>query len=97
MIEITNFQQFINQEYALVDFSATWCGPCKMLHPILDKLSDKYVIGKLDVDKFSDIATNYQVITVPTLILFKKGEIIDTKNGILSQQQIVEWLDAKIF
>ena len=76
-MEIKNkeeFQNIINSDYALVDFFATWCGPCKMLSPIIENIAnsrDNIKVAKVDVDKHEDLAKIYGVMSIPTLILFK--------------------------
>ena len=76
----------------VVDFYATWCGPCKMIAPILDQLSDEFAdtakIVKVDVDQEKEIAINYGVKGVPTLIIFKNGEIVDKAVGALPKSEI---------
>lgn len=89
-----NFSKLINGERpVLVDFHAEWCGPCKMQAPILkelsEKIGDKIRIIKIDVDKNQSIAQRYQVRGVPTLILFKKGEIAWRESGVKSTQQLI--------
>ena len=70
----------------IVDFSATWCGPCKMMAPVLEKLAEEYsgkvLIGKLDVEENMDIAMKYRVMNVPTLLIFKDGKILNTMVGL---------------
>lgn len=98
-MEIKNeneFNETINSEYALVDFFATWCGPCKMMGPILENVSsnrDNIKIIKVDVDKFESLARTYGVMSIPTLILFKKGQIVDKKVGFLAEPLLNEWID----
>ena len=98
-MEIKNeneFNETINGEYALVDFFATWCGPCKMMGPVLESVSsnrDNIKIIKVDVDKFESLARTYGVMSIPTLILFKKGQIVDKKVGFLAEPLLNEWIN----
>ena len=84
----------------LVDFWAEWCGPCKMLGPILEEISDdlkdKLQVVKVNLDENQDLAMKYSIRSIPTLLLFKEGELIDTKVGLLPKGDLVEWLDSKI-
>ena len=98
-MEIKNeneFNETINGEYALVDFFATWCGPCKMMGPVLESVSsnrDNIKIIKVDVDKFESLARTYGVMSIPTLILFKNGQVIDKKVGFLAEPLLNEWIN----
>lgn len=82
----------------LVDFWAEWCGPCKMLAPILDSMVDDYAgklkIVKLNVDDNPETAPKFGIRGIPTLILFKHGEVIATKVGALSKSQLVDFLSG---
>ena len=84
----------------LVDFWAEWCGPCKMIAPVLDDLSSEYAgklkVAKVDVDANSDAPAKYGVRGIPTLIIFKNGEAAATKVGALSKTQLMEFVDANI-
>ncbi len=95
-MEIKTEQEFnekINGDYVLVDFFATWCGPCKMLGPILENVSRNIEVVKVDVDKFENLARNYSVMSIPTLILFKKGQIVDKKIGFIPEVMLNEWIN----
>lgn len=87
-----------SKQLVLVDFWAPWCGPCKQLAPTLDELSaelkDKVVIAKVNVDDCPDIAGKYNVRGIPTLILFKNGNVVDTKVGSLSKTALTAWIDS---
>ena len=90
----SNFDQLIQSEKPiLVDFFATWCGPCKMLSPILkevkDQLGEQISIIKIDVDKNQQIAAQYQVRGVPTMILFQNGKQLWRQSGVVDKNTIV--------
>ncbi|MBO0343291.1 thioredoxin [Flagellimonas profundi] len=88
-----NFAALINSDQlTLIDFSAEWCGPCKMLAPILkkDEMGDSLKIVKIDVDKNQGLANTYQVRGVPTMIFFKNGEQLWRKSGVLQKGEIVQ-------
>ena len=92
-----NFDEVINSgKPVLVDFWATWCGPCKMLAPTIEQLAeelkDEVVVAKLDVDQSQDIAIKYQVMSIPTLILFKDGKEVKRSVGFRPKAQILEML-----
>lgn len=89
------FQEIINGEgLTLVDFFATWCGPCKMMSPILEefktKIGDKATVIKIDVDKNEALSLHYRIQSVPTLMLFKKGEVIWRHSGVISADHLVK-------
>lgn len=90
-----NFNALIDSDQlVLIDFSAEWCGPCKMLAPILKdvkhELGDSIKIVKIDVDKNQPLANKFQVRGVPTMLLFKKGEQLWRQSGVLQKSQIVQ-------
>ena len=84
----------------LVDFWAEWCAPCKALTPILDEISDelseKVAITKVNLDDNQDLAMKYSIRSIPTLLLFKSGELLDMKVGLPSKSDLVDWIDSKI-
>lgn len=84
----------------LVDFWAEWCGPCKMIGPALeeisDELGDKVAIVKLNIDDHPDTPSKYGVRGIPTMILFKNGEAVDTKVGAAPKAQLKSWLEAAL-
>lgn len=94
------FDQAIAQGTALVDFWASWCGPCKMLAPVIEELGDKYegtaTIAKVDVDAEPGLAARYGVMSIPTVILFKDGAEIDRKVGFMPAGAYTEILDENV-
>ncbi len=88
-----NFNDIIKSDsLTLVDFFATWCGPCKMMHPVLEQLKDdlgeSIRIIKLDVDKNENLSTQYNIQSVPTLMLFKNGDVVWRQSGAMSLNEL---------
>lgn len=84
----------------VVDFFATWCGPCRMLSPVLESVSEDYEgkvkFFKLDTDKATETSIKYGVMSIPTLILFKNGNVSAKSVGALGAEELSEWIDANI-
>lgn len=84
-----NFESFKKSKAAVIDFSATWCGPCQVLSPIVDKLATEFkgkvAIGKVDIDENPDLAGMFGVMAVPTLVFFKDGKVVDQHPGLLPE------------
>jgi len=96
----TSFESIIKSEKpVLIDFFATWCGPCKTLAPILkqvkDSLGERITILKIDVDKNQQLASKYQVRGVPTLILYQNGKQLWRQSGVLSKEEILKIIVEK--
>ncbi len=94
---IKNFDQSVKEGFILVDFHAKWCGPCRMLMPIIDSLDIPNLnILKVDVDENSDLAIRFSVMTVPTLMLFKDGKLMSTMNGFIPKEQLETWINQNM-
>jgi len=94
---MATFEEIINSDQpVLIDFTAEWCGPCKMLAPVLknviSKVSGKARIIKIDIDKNPQVAARYQVQAVPTLMIFKKGQLMWRQSGVLPEHEITSRL-----
>ena len=90
-----NFNEEIKGPIVVVDFFATWCGPCKMLSPILEKFASEHPevkVIKVDVDDFTNIAREYGVTSIPTLVLFNDGVMVDKKVGFMDYNNLVKWI-----
>ncbi|MBR4998960.1 MAG: thioredoxin family protein, partial [Clostridia bacterium] len=80
----------------IIDFSATWCMPCRMLTPILEQVADERVninFYNIDIDESEDIAKRYRIFSVPTLLAFKQGKVIDSLVGLNSFEEIIDFVD----
>ncbi len=84
----------------MVDFWASWCGPCKMLAPVIDSLAEQYegkaVVGKVNVDDEPELAGRYGVMSIPTVLFFKNGEEVDRKVGVMPAEAFTAVLDANL-
>lgn len=88
-----NFDQFIAEGVAVVDFWATWCGPCKMLAPILDDVADSVTdakFGKVDVDKAPELAKRFGIMAIPNVCIFKDGQLVDRIVGLCDEDELSE-------
>ena len=102
-IEITdkNFDEIIKSDKPiLVDFWAEWCGPCKMIGPIVEEMAGEYdgkaVIGKVDVDTNPEVSAKFGIRSIPTLLYFKDGEIVDKQVGAVPKAVLAQKLDAQL-
>ena len=98
---MSKFSEIINQEQpVLVDFFAEWCGPCKMMAPVLkqvkDAMGNRASIIKIDVDKNQMLASKYQVRGVPTFMLFKKGKMVWRQSGVIEKNEIIRIINANL-
>lgn len=101
-LEITteNFEEMVlnSDKPVLVDFWATWCGPCRMVGPIIEEISNDYdgkaVVGKVDVDNNQEFAAKYGVRNIPTVLLFKNGEVVDKQVGVAPKATYAAKIDA---
>ena len=87
-----NFDEIISKGDVLVDFFATWCGPCKMLAPELEEIKDKVQIIKVDIDENLELCKRFGVMSVPTLIYFKKGGTYDVHIGYMTSDEILKFV-----
>ena len=102
-LEITdaNFDETIKSDQpVLVDFWAEWCGPCKMIAPVIDELAKDYdgkaIVGKVDVDNNPEVAGKLGIRSIPTLLVFKGGEIVDKQVGAVNKSVLAQKLDAQL-
>ena len=92
-----NFENEVmkSEQVVLLDFFATWCGPCRMVGPIIDEIAEEngdIRVGKVDVDAQSELAAQFQVYSIPTLVVMKDGKVVAQSTGAKSKQQILEML-----
>ncbi len=97
-----NFKEEVleSEQPVLVDFWASWCGPCRMVGPIVEALADDFdgraVVGKINVDEEDDLARQYSIMSIPTLVIFKGGEVVERVVGARSQGELAALLEKHI-
>ena len=97
----TNFQELIqDSKLVIVDFWATWCGPCRMLSPILDEveaeMQDQITVVKVNVDDADEIAGQFRIMSIPTLLFIKNGQVVDKSVGAMPKAALVERIKANL-
>ncbi|MGE4283468.1 MAG: thioredoxin [Clostridia bacterium] len=97
-----NFEQEVkgSDTPVLVDFWASWCGPCRMVAPVIDELANdfdgKAKVGKLNVDEQRDLAAQFRVMSIPTIMLFKNGDVVDKVVGVKSKEDLAAMIERNI-
>ena len=93
----SNFEELLKSEKTvLIDFYATWCGPCRMVSPIIDEIAEEhpeYLVAKIDVDQEPELAGEFSVFSIPTLVVIKNGEVVNTATGARPKEDILELLE----
>ena len=92
LLKETDFKDTIKEGLWLVDFSASWCGPCRMLEPNLDELSKEFNVLKIDIDQFRNLTDSFNIMSVPTMILFNNGEVVKQDVGYKSLDELKEFV-----
>lgn len=93
-LENENFEELIKNKKVVVDFYATWCGPCKMFGPVFEKVSNESSITfiKIDVDAHEDIARKYGIMSIPTVVLLNNGEVEKTHMGFMTEDELKKFI-----
>ena len=103
-IKDDDFQQSViegsNNQPVLVDFWAEWCGPCKALEPILEKISTEFegkiAVKKINIDENPSAPANFGIRSIPTIMIFKNGAVADTKIGLSSEADLKDWINSQL-
>lgn len=99
VIELENkddFGELISEGKVLIDFYAVWCGPCQAMKPVIENYAQESGIKVIavDVDRFAEIASNFNVMSIPTFVVFKNGEPVSSKNGAMSEDDLKSWVEG---
>ena len=92
----SNFNKINEDKICVVDFSATWCGPCRMLKPILEEVEEMMPdipFYNVDVDEAEDVAKDFRIFSIPSVLIFKNGQVVDTMVGFGTQDEIIEFIN----
>ena len=95
----TNFEELVaGGKPVMIDFWATWCGPCRILSPTVDEIAEEYAdritVAKCNVDDAEEIAMQFRIMSIPTLIFLKDGEVVDKRVGVVSKEEIVSIINS---
>ena len=96
IIKSNEFNEVLKNDVVLVDFFAKWCGPCKMISPIIDQISSEIsdvTFVKVDVDESGDLASMFGVMSIPTLLIFKNGQLKGKSSGFMSKSEIISFIN----
>lgn len=93
-----NIEEFLKKDVSIVIFETTWFKPLKMMNPMIDKVSKELnlTLGRIDIEKFPEITVRYQIKTVPTFAILKKEELISTIEGVISEEELTNFLSTNI-
>jgi len=96
----SNFEAEVKKGVVLVDFWASWCGPCRMLGPVVEALSDEMKgqvkVGKVNVDEQPELSEKFEVASIPTILLFKDGKVIANRVGAANKEALKEWINSSL-
>mgnify|MGYP007071570920 FL=1 len=96
-LDESNFTDFVNQELAVVQVFAEWCGPCKLMKPVLERVSLNVGVESalLDIEKHKSLVEEQQIKSIPTFLMYKNGEVVDKKTGSLNELSLQMWIESK--
>jgi len=99
-LNTNNYKTFTENGLVLVDIKADWCGPCRMISPIIDDISSEFLnklsVGKLDADESKEIVDELGVRNIPTILIYKNGEIVERNTGSITKQKLVEMINTHL-
>lgn len=96
LISSKDFNEVLKEKIVFVDFFAKWCGPCKMISPIIDNISNDITdvtFVKVDIDESSELANMFGIMSIPTLLIFKDGKLVNKSVGFMSKDEIIKFID----
>ena len=94
-LNVTRFDELMKEDVVLVDFYAVWCGPCRMMAPVVEEIAEEnpsVMVGKVDVDEVGELAQRFGIVSIPTLLVFKNGQLVNKFVGVQDKQTILNAL-----